>query len=1061
MSPLTLYRSSAGSGKTFTLVKAYLQLVLRRPNAYRYTLAVTFTNKATAELKNRILDTLAALANGLENPMQQALVAEAGFNPKSIPGKAQTALNHLLHDYNHFAVSTIDSFFNRVVRAFARELGLPANFVLETDQNRILDAVIDQLMLQYPSDEQLRHWLQNFALEKMREGRSWQIKADLKNLGGALFSEQYPLILQSITRADGDLKGFLGPLMKKCREKAANVQQQVRETSRQILELTESHGLSAADFAGGRQSSILKWVDSLYRDPTLNAMVKIRDEKLPAIATYEDLVAKSKPEQTKKAVFTCADAGLWHALEALDNALAEGIPEMVTAQLIRENAFPFGVLGDLNKTLQAYRTEHEMLLIADLNNLLKAVTQDVDSPFIYEKVGNTFQHFLLDEFQDTSDFQWDNLRPLLINALSAGHKSLIVGDVKQSIYRWRGGNPDMLVNKLHNDLHPYRSQIQEETLSINRRSFEAIIRFNNALFSWLPGLLSQEHGQLGAFIEEAYKDVQQQCEEANRGKGHVRVAMLPNGDEPHEDAVAQPLLDTMRALMERGYRYQDVALLVRDNKQARTYAHVLAGASPAIPVISGNSLMIGQSPKVQLLVHALQYLNDPADQLARACLLNDLYLYHQLAERPDHHARFLSALENDQTTAMLPNAFTEHLTALLKLPLYDLGEALVRIFALDEAYDAYLQRFLDTLLDFSKEQQADVAHFLEWWEEEGHEAAVKVPEGENAVRIETIHKAKGLEFPVVLLPDLRWDMSTRSDQWLWEEASSSAFQELPYWPVKYKQQLRYSYFGHAYEREGMLSTLDTLNVLYVACTRASEALYLWAPNPVKQNGEVSHSKLHGYIYEALQNLAPEDMEGADGEEITVTWGAPTQQESRAVAAENAYLQQPPSNSWRGKLNIRARGSEVLTLHDDKVRERINQGILMHGVLARIYTHADVPGAIEQVFQAGLISLEEKEGLEGEIANLLNKPGIQEWFAPGSWTIRNEQELLLPDGTAYRPDRVLTHAHKARVLDYKTGEPNSAHTQQVRQYGNLLGRIGYTDVKGYLLYLESGRIEAAL
>ncbi len=1061
MGGLTIYRSSAGSGKTFTLVKAYLQLVLANPREYRHVLAVTFTNKATAEMKDRILQNLLQLAKGKGGIMQDTILADAdnkNLSTQNLPARAQEALNLLLHDYNHFAVSTIDSFFNKVVRAFARELGLPANFALETEQDRILDEVIDQLMMQYSEDEQLQSWLQQFAIEKMQEGRSWQIKADLKNLGKALFSEQYPLIQESIQRSEGDMKSFLGPLMQQLREQNEKLNDSLVHRCQEILDQVASHGLTSADFAGGNKSSVIKWIKSVHDDSNYYTINKLRTA-LSGLEGYDNLVSKSKPGKTRQAVFDCADAGLWYALIDLQDWLETAIPRYVTAQAIRENAYPLGVLADLNQFLQAYRSEHEMLLIADLNNLLKAVTGDVESPFIYEKVGNTYKHFLLDEFQDTSDFQWDNLKPLLINALGANYSSLVVGDVKQSIYRWRGGNPDLLVNKLYQDLAPFKAQLKEANLDTNRRSCEHVVRFNNDLFGRLPYHMAEQHGEEGQFITQAYQHVEQHWLPENQGQGYVTVSFLPTQEHSYGDMIEEPLLQTIRDLEERGYKYREIAILVRGNEEARFYAQTLGQAEPQIPVVSSNSLLIGQSPKVQLLVHAMQYLNDPTDTLTRAYLLNDYYLYLHPEESLDHHERFQLALDHEQTLSALPTAFREQRSFLVKLPLYDLGEALLRIFGLVALYDGYLQRFLDVLLDFSKKQQPDLANFLQWWEEEGHQAAVIVPKGEEAVTIETIHKAKGLEFPAVLLPDISFGNSGSGDKWLWETSSVTEYQALPYWPIKFKKSLADSFFSQAYEREEMLSTLDHLNVLYVACTRASDSLHIWAPNPLNKDRAVSQSKLNGQVYEVLRELAPSSFHGGRDQHEVLTWGFPPPEKQVGEAHQSGFLDhQPPSNSWRGKLNIRPKGSDMLKLYEGEVLERINQGILMHGIMARVHHIEDVPQAVEHFYQSGLVSSDEKVALKANVESLINQSGIQEWFTDHDWTVRNEQELLLPNGAAYRPDRVLTKGNQARVMDYKTGEPHASHAKQVREYKTLLERVGYRDIQGYLFYLENGKLE---
>ena len=1056
MATLTLYRSSAGSGKTFTLVKAYLGLVLNQPHVYRHTLAVTFTNKATAEMKTRILDNLQDLADGKATPMQEALLADHPDNltEDNIARQAQQVLTYLLHDYGRFGVSTIDSFFNRVVRAFARELGLPATFELATDKDQILSEVIDQLMLQYGQNEQLRTWLQDFAFEKLADDKSWNVKRDLQNIGSELFSERYQQIQHTLQAGAGDSQERIGRVLQEMKQHTSQFRQELQHRLQAILANVQAHDLQGSDFKHKYNAITTAEKLNQYFDPEkLSSLQK----HLNKLESEQDLRANNAPESVKSAISQCASNGLWDELISLRDWLLTATPYYYTARHIRHNAYPFGVLADLNQTLQQYRREHELLLIADLNNLLKQVTQEAESPFIYEKVGSTYQHFLLDEFQDTSNFQWDNLQPLLVNAMSSGYKSLVVGDVKQSIYRWRGGNPDMLVNKLPQDLRGLREQISEQNLRINRRSYEQVVRFNNALFRELPRFLAQEHGEQGAFMEEAYKEVEQQWLPEKAESGYVRVSFLPAGETQHHEHVQDPLLETIRSLEDKGYNYGDMAILVRANKQAKTWAENLAKADPPIPVLSSNSLIIGQSPKVQLLVHAMQYLYDPTDDLARAIVLNDYYCYFSPDGEQDPATRFRTARDPELTEKALPEALTRQQAYLQKLPLYDLGEALIRIFDLSHRYDAYLQRFLDLLLDYARQRQGDLDQFLDWWEEKGYKETIQVPAGANAVRIETVHQTKGLEFPVVLLPDISWDMSSSSNDWLWEAPRHPDFQHMAYYPVNPTKRLAQSYFSHAYEREEMLASLDSLNLLYVACTRATEALYLWSPYPLNKEKKPL-AGLHSRVYMALKSLRPGELTDGAKEEQALVWGTLPERSPAQPEPKPDRNAKPPFNSWRGKLNIRPRGQDVLKLYDGAVAQRINQGILMHGILARIKEPADVQQAVEQVYYEGLIAAEEQKGLISEVYRLLALPSVKPWFEPTDWNIRNEQELLLPGGQSYRPDRVMTKGNQARVIDYKTGERKPTDKQQVQQYKTLLEQIGYQDVTAYLFYLEEEVVE---
>lgn len=1057
LAALQVFKSSAGSGKTFTLVQYYLQLVLKEPSSYRQILAVTFTNKATWEMKERILATLKSLANGEASTMRSVL--EDYFQSQgavvNITDQAKTVLTYILHDYSRFSVSTIDSFFNQVVRSFSRELGLSVNFEVEIDQQGVLKEVTDRLMLEIGKDEQLTKWLREFAFDKMEDDRDWNIQRDIEGLGRELFNEQFQQIRDQIYREQEDLRSYLGEFIKHIDQIAFQYKNKLKSYAKEVLELTESYGLEPTDFAK-KQSSLIVNFQKLFNQNDLEQANKFLG-KFKKIEDPSQLA--SKHSEKRQLIIQCAEEGLFDLLSYIAEFIENEHAKYASVKAIKSHIYAFGILADLEKHLKNYRQENELLLIPDLNNLLKQITAKTDSPFIYEKVGHRFSHFLLDEFQDTSNFQWDNLRPLLINSLSDEKENLIVGDVKQSIYRWRSGNPNMLINRVYDDLASFQGLIKNQNLAVNYRSLGHVVSFNNAFFREVPEVIKENELLANSgFLEKAYQGVEQDILPDNVDQGFVQVYLFSKRDEQNFSEIAQEhLIDSLNAFFERGYNYRDIAILVRTNAQAKVTAQLLSSEDNKLPVISSDSLMVSYSTKVQLLVHLCYYLNDPSSNLVKTYLLNDYLRYFQKAQ-VNNDQIFKGWQDKDYLTTILPGDFFAEWGNLKKLPLYELGESLIRIFHLNDSNDAYLQRFLDMLLDFTGRAHADLNHFLEWWEEQGKKEAVQVPAGEDAIRLETIHKAKGLEYPVVVLPFTDWSLGGGGGNLIWVEPAEEPFNQFPYLPVTYQSGLNETLFKDTYQEELMLSFLDNTNLLYVSFTRAIKELYVYAPDPRDKQGNVKMNKVNGLIYEVLMrnmdgNLSTfQDEDGIRFEVGHLADGKGDKSDSLRVET----MSKLPSNPWRSKLTFRAHSNEVIDTSKSEISENLNRGLLIHGVLANIRVLDDLDESINQYYFEGLVGDHELASLKEDLKEILNIPKVQEWF-DDNWHIHNEEEILTPDGTVYRPDRVITFGKKAKVIDYKTGKPDDKDENQIKRYGRSLKDMGYEDVEQILLYIDSKQI----
>ncbi len=1062
MSHLKVYKSSAGSGKTFTLVEFYLFLVLQDPKVYKNILAITFTNKATWEMKERIIETLKSLGKGQESPMRTQLEKKLNSRDRKIDitNNAQRVLSQILHDYSRFEVSTIDSFFNKVIRAFSRELGLSVNFEVGIDQEKVLQEVTDRLMLEIGKDEALTSWLRDFAFDKIEDDRDWNIQKDIEHLGKELFGEKFQQMRENFQEEGKGVRHLLADFIKQLDQYSSRYNRDLNHYAKEVIELVNDYGLRPQDFSGGDKSVIVNF-QKILANKDLSQGEKFL-KKFKKLDGPEKLAAKNSDKRDQ--IVQCAEEGLFDLLETIAEYLDKYHAWYLSIRAVKSHIYAFGILTDLEERLKDYRKENELLLIPDINNLLRQITNETDSPFIYEKVGQRYSHFLIDEFQDTSDFQWDNLKPLVINALANRNRNLIVGDVKQSIYRWRGGNPDMMVNRLYNDLDDFRELIKAENLNTNFRSFGNLVAFNNHFFNKAIDILLKETDlENPDFIAKAYGEIKQQALPENGEKGFVHFQFKAKNPDLHfEEEIKPEIMNTLEDLFLRGFQYQDIAILVRTNAQAKDTAQYLASLENPIPVISSDGLSIGYSTAVRFLVNLLYYLHDPSSPLVHTYLLNDYLRYFRDANIPNDE------IFNDwQDQALLkkffPDYFFQEWEILKKLPLYELGERLIQIFGLEQNNDAYIQRFLDLLLDFTNQNFSDLNKFLDWWEEKGKFQSVQTPLGENAVRLETIHKAKGLEYPVVLMPYASWDLNSSGksgNNLIWVKTHHDPFTKFPFLPVSFSSSLDETIFQPDYQKELMLTYLDNINLLYVGLTRAVEELFVFAPDPRDKKGALKLNKVNALIYQVF--LEDENM-GLSGSEANSSWvfekGEKRQKRDQQKSFdfdEVKTMANLPSKPWQGKLAFRSRSNEFLEGFKGDLAKKKHHGLIVHGILEKIRYKDDLRNTIDSYFFEGLIENDAKASIKNTLEEILKLPHVAEWFSE-DWAIMNEREILMPDGTIYRPDRVITKGFKAKVIEYKTGQSESQHKTQVKKYGEALHELGYEKVEKYILYLEEKRV----
>lgn len=1097
MSSLEIYKASAGSGKTFRLVREYLKMVFHYPMAYKNILAVTFTNKATAEMKDRILKDLSSLAKGNASGHLEYLKGTFRQSETEIRTKAAVILKLILHDYSRFSVSTIDSFFQRVIRAFSREMRLNASYRTELDAQMVLEEAVDRLFLDIDTNSGLKSWMLKYADENLREGRSWNFKEDLTKRGAELFKEEFKLFSEPLLLKLAD-KSYLSGYNQELRAVLDHYEYRMKEIGKQGLELMLSHDLSVANFKFG-SSSFANHFNKLavgnfdFPGPrTLDAC-----NNLDAWSKATD---KQELKDEIKAVYFDGLNDL--LVSSIDLMKTEGVLAN-TAKVILSNLFSFGLLTDIALKVQEVSKEKNLVLLNDSTQLLRKVISGSDSPFVYEKMGSVYRNFMLDEFQDTSRLQWSNFKPLIENSLAEGNRNIIVGDVKQSIYRWRNGDWNLLATRIEHDLSHFSTSVI--SLDTNWRSTKKVIDFNNIIFRESSCLLNadfestitgaghtfEEMPGMKGIIEKAYIDHYQRFSAKASSEGYVRVQFIEDEESTLKDdyrklAIAQ-MIDQIEIVQSNGVLPKDIAILVRGKNEGSMIAKALLDRKNNLPdspfcydVISSDSLIIGQSPVVQFIFNLFALLAGSDNDIVKADLIYGYfnYLFPLITGVPSpvsddqYHTWF--AVNQEVPDIFKPWFRTANNAAfdssLLSLPLYELGSRIAQNFKLNKIKGelVYLEAFLDLILQYSKEQAGGIAGFVEWWNISGSIKTVTLSEGQNAISILTIHKSKGLEFHTVFVPLCDWEITPSGSKapYLWCHPEKAPFNQLDLVLVRYGTGLQQTLFSELYFKEMLYSSVDNLNLLYVAFTRAINSLFVFCPYTAKLKRPFKN--VASLIQGVMENLSLLDSADHDKYiDLNEFWNPETK--TVEIGELNKVLRSVPANtssheksnelilSDRGdRLKIRTHSDSYFDIYDTRKSERIGHGKLLHQLFENIATIADLTPSLKRMVSEGKIDSKTSEEYQQIITELLAVNPFLSWFG-GDWKVLNERDILRGSENKHRPDRVMIKGNELIVVDYKTGLKSDSHAAQIRGYLKDFSRMGFDQIKGYLWYLSDNQL----
>jgi ATP-dependent helicase/nuclease subunit A len=1063
----SIYRSSAGSGKTRTLAKAYLKLALTYKSDYfKHILAVTFTNKASQEMKDRILAYVDEFAKGKPNELANELMTELSQDAQTFQQNAQAVQAAILHQYAQFSISTIDAFFQKVIRSFTRESGLIGDYRLEVEHDAVLEEVIDNLIDELGTQKELTDWVVEFAKENLENERAWDVRYNLIEFAKEIFREEFKEIEDDVLKKT-QAPFFFRNLLTDLRKTKFIFVNTVKSKAAEALTIIHDNGLSSKDFKYGGG------VYNLFTKASKITKAKDFDEKEKGKRSeneYQDV--KNWPDkQTPHAslIMTLANLKLLPLLNEIISCWNTYFQAALSAEAALNNFYSFGLLTDIARKLKEYKDENNVMLLADAPKFLNGVIADSDTPFIYEKVGSFYRNYLIDEFQDTSGMQWKNFQPLIANSLDQGYPGLVVGDVKQAIYRWRGGDLSLLQNQIAALIGESRVSIKE--LDKNWRSATQVVNFNNEFFKTASGIVSLEAAT--SIPLDAYHDVNQQISKSEDGFVDIRFLEVEEPESSEEETgnattkadwvnlALDQLPQILEELQLRGGALKDIAILVRRNEEGQQIAaHLLSYKNSGkakkgcrYDVVSNESLRIDGAATVNLLLGAMRYLLNPDDSIARAQLG---FEYARLHEPAREYPEVFAVANQTIFENNLPKSFSQRKPFLKKLSLIELTETLIDIFKLGKQQGelVYLQAFQDLVLQFSNREKNDLGAFLEWWEANRKKKSVQISGEVDAAQILTIHKSKGLQFKYVIIPFCSWNMDHDPFKApnLWVASSNQPFAEAGFVPVRYGKNLEQTYFADFYKEEFTKTYLDNLNLLYVAFTRAEQGLIITAPHPDLVGKSSISSLLHRSIT-ASDRLKIQWVESQQ-RWYSGKWNLVKTEVRKQT--DSLSLKEYVSNPWREKLVIRQTGNTFFTESANLAREKINYGIHMHAVLSRI-DHADqVDEGLERIVLEGMITESEKSILKNQLDELLEIREVAEWYSR-DWTVQTEIPILLPGGDEHRIDRLIYREKRAIVIDFKTGEPKKSDHEQVITYMNIMRQMNFIDVKGYLLYLIDNRV----
>jgi ATP-dependent exoDNAse (exonuclease V) beta subunit len=1038
LSTFQVYNASAGSGKTFTLVKQYLKVLLTSSDLFMFqkVLAITFTNKAAGEMKERVLSNLEAFAEGDENDLLKIILSETALEATLIKERSKKILGAILQNYSAFSITTIDSFTHKIIKSFAYDLGLSLNFEVEMDAISLLNEAVDVLISKIGTDKKLTNLLIDYSLDKTDDDKSWDISKDLNDFARVLLNEEDVKHFRAL--AHKELDDFFD-LKNRLQKANKEIEREYEVFGTEVLSFIEASGAQILDFA--QRGECPNHFQKLTKLRSLKSDDLKFDGRLDkTIEEGKNLYAGKVTASVKDTIEGISEQLRLYYYQSKD-LYTRTYSNYLLNKITLKSIIPLAVLNNINSELNTIKEDNNIRLNAEFNQLISDNIKDEPAPYIYERIGQRFQHYFIDEMQDTSVLQWQNLIPLIENALAQENSNLLlVGDGKQAIYRWRGGKAAQFIDLGAQQENPFNIQKEIKSLETNFRSYSEIINFNNSFFQHTSNFLQNES------YKKLFYEGNTQLENNKKG-GFVSLTFLDKEEEKDEEKVKYPkkVLEKINQLKEDFY-LNEICVLTRTKKDGIAVADYLS--DNGISIISSETLLLKNNAKINFIIDVLHVIQNANDEEKRFEVLYFLYVHLQV-KIPKHaffkkHIKLTNAVIFDDLKSY---GISFNFSVFQQVPFYEKIEEIIRGFNLVDSSNAYVQFFLDVVLE-QQRKVTDIGDFLEFWELKKDKLSIVASENANAVQVMTIHKSKGLEFPVVIFPcDVEIYRQISPKIWFDDLPEDYQFKELL---VDYKKDLSLINARglEIYNQQREELELDNFNLLYVSLTRAVEQLHVITEKKISAKGAENVNHYSGIFINYLkeQNLWQEDL-------LAYTFGNMGRIQKKEAATSLTEIHEKfISTPWQ-EHNIILLAS-ASKLWNTAQGEAIDFGNLFHEILSKISTNNDVESIVAQYHQQGLINEVQLKSIKEAIYSVVNHSELKPYFSE-EVTVFNEREIVDIDNQVVIPDRLVFNAqNEVTIIDYKTGNPSKEHHQQLLRYERVLKSMHFKVDKKLLVYMNA-------
>ena len=1020
-----IYNASAGTGKTFNLVKDYLVLIIRSNNIllFKKILVITFTNKAVNEMKSRIMKYLTAYANSneLDNIMLEIIMNETGLTKSEVFSKSLNILKKMIKNYSDFEISTIDKFTQKIIRNFTYELGINSKYEVQIDQDEILKKSVDNLISKMRENDEVSMNILNFSFDKTVNDKSWDVTSDLEEISKLILNENNFYELEQIE----ELKiNDFNEIKKKLKETIYKNKSECKILSKKFLELIKIKKISSKSFV---REMIPKHFEKIYKGNFDRLYENKIEQNLLEDKYYLKNTCETELEKIKSIKKDILD---------IYRSCKKKILKIKITENVCNNLYPLSILKSIKKEIENLKQEENFIIISEFNKIVSKEISNQPAPFIYEKIGNKFLHYFIDEFQDTSKLQWANLKPLIENTLASENSSLTIsGDPKQSIYKWRGGDYKQLIELINKNIFFSKPNIYD--LNTNFRSSKEIVNFNNTLFLNITKILKKNNDISNIFNFPKQKSY-------SKKTGYISLDFFDKKNNTRNDFNGQQIKKNIQDILKRGYRYNDICILVRKKKEGKIIADFLNDAN--IPIISSEVLNINTSIEVKFIINLFEFIiseshSSKMDLCKSLCELNFIDLEQEdfLIEAVDKDFEIIKEYINIK-------GFDININKIRGASIYESIEYIIYSFGLIKKGNSYLQFFLDYVLDILNKTSPSINQFLDDYHKVCHKLNITNPQNINAVEILTIHKSKGLEFPIVIVPFADINLHQNLKSKIWVDFNNELEIGLKKSLINVNKDLL-GYDEKIYNNFKWGLEIENLNLLYVALTRAKEEMYIISEKNLDSCGKEKINYFSGIFINYLKNLN--------------LWEKSKNKYEFGLKNNNTILEKSSKNVELNEFIVNSMKTKNILLNTKKSDSWINdndvnklKGNIFHLIMSKIKSAKQLETTLDNFFQTGQINLEEKTLFKKNILKIFNDPKIGRFFDDKLISF-NEREILCKNCKNIIPDRItFLDNNSVVIIDYKTGIERASHIKQMLNYESTLNSMGLKVVDKILIYISN-------